>query len=828
MLRRLRLIAIGAALVVPGAARADAIPHGASVVRLLGPHAESTLAPNDGRIGALVAIPPGTTAAALGVDEIAPGIGRLRARASTLLAFAAAHPGVHMEVSPPLHRLLDKAGEDVNAGRGRLLSNVDGTGALVGVVDTGLDVTHPDFIDAAGKSRVAWILDLSLPPVGLYPDLERKFGIKDEKGNVAFGAVFAGSDIDRLRATPNAQLPGDESGHGTHVTGIAAGNGGASPHTKYVGMAPGAQIVFARAAVSNSESFGEDDVVLGVKFLFDRADSMRKPIAVNLSLGTTFGPHDGTLLWEQTLASMVGPDHPGRALVVAAGNSGSIVETPTHQSVHVTEGTRVRVAIRTQGATNGGVQTWVTMRPGADIQVGLEAPDGEWIAPVARGDEKGRNQDGYNAGVLNGTGNDIPKSSHSALVLWSGRWPAGTYFVTLEGTGTADLYVQGTGDAEIPGVKSVEFLAGVREGTVNIPATHPGIIAVGCTVSKPRWQSIADPTGPGVKLRVPVLDPRGGLPDPGGTLRDLEDGEECYFSSAGPTVSGVPKPEISAPGAVIASTMSKQATPGTPGGLFTDPSCPPVNGVADKRCLQVDPTHAVSAGTSMSAPMVTGAVALLFQKNPTLTQSDVMMLLQAGAHPFRTAAVFQDQGGPGELDVQGSLDALDQMANPKLLLPAREKSWMTFSADYVAADESTPLTAIVELRAIDPAHPSDQPHRADLFDASRLSPYVLIDGRASLAPQIVRRGPGVWYMTILLPRGMGGSSFTLGVRFDGEDIVDPHTLPIGTDIWTADYPSHAKGGCVVARDEGGPASRWGLACVAIAVAFGARRRLRRG
>jgi subtilisin family serine protease len=278
---------------------------------------------------------------------------------------------------------------------------------------------------------------------------------------------------------------------------------------------------------------------------------------------------------------------------------------------------------------------------------------------------------------------------------------------------------------------------------------------------------------------------------------------------------------------MIASTMAKQAAPGAIGSLFTSPSCPKVNGVEDIRCLQVDPTHAVSAGTSMSAPMVTGAVALLFQKNPMLTQSDVMMLLQAGAHPFRSAALFQDQGGPGELDVQGSLDALDQMQNPRLLLPVREKSWLTFSADYLAADESTPLTAIVELRTIDPAHPSEQPHRADLFDASRLVPYVLIDGQPSLAPDIVRRGPGVWYMTILLPRGRGGSSFTLGVRFDGVDVVDPRTLPIGTDIWTADYPSHAKGGCILARDERGAYSRWGMACAAIAIAFAVRRRARR-
>ena len=116
----------------------------------------------------------------------------------------------------------------------------------------------------------------------------------------------------------------------------------------------------------------------------------------------------------------------------------------------------------------------------------------------------------------------------------------------------------------------------------------------------------------------------------------------------------------------------------------------------------------------MSSPVVAGVVALLLQKDPTLTQDKILALLQAGAHRFRGVAPFDDQSGPGEVDAMGALDALEQMRNPELQLPAAAQSWLTLSSDYVPADGSTAVTAIVELRT------GDAKHRADFFDKKRL------------------------------------------------------------------------------------------------------------
>ena len=797
-------------------------PNGASYLHLLGRHAGSVLSPTSGTIGALVAVPRGKTPADYGLEEVAPGIGRLRATPARIEEFGFAHPDLRLEVGPPLHTLLDRAGQWIRADVARRDRSADGSGVLVGVVDTGLDVTHPEMVDLNGKSRVAWLLDLSLKPVGVFEDLEKKYGVPDASGAIVNGAVFSKREIDILlgriangscvESTGTKCAPSDEVGHGTHVTGIAAGRGSGG---HYPGIAPAADLVVVRGTRGQSEGLNDDDVMHAVQFMFDRADFEKRPMVVNISLGSDFGPHDGSLLWETTIASLVGPNFPGRAVVAAAGNVGSVAEGPVHQSVRATKGATMRVPIRTSGADNGAVQVWITLREGADLKVGLEGPDGEWIAPVTEGHQNGKNTDDYNAGVIFGStveNSPIPSGSRSAVVVWTGKWPTGTYAITLEGSGMAELYVQGLNDAALGSDRQALFAYGVREGTISSPATHPNIIAVGCTVNRPTWTSIA-----GVVLgpRIPLLDGPGGLPAPHlkgddapATSRGLYEGEICWFSSAGPTATGVPKPEIGAPGAFVISAMSRTAHPGASGSIFTNPNCPALkSGKTDSRCYQIDDAHAVAAGTSMSAPAVAGVVALLLQKDPTLTQDKIVALLQAGAHRFRYPAPFNDQSGPGEVDAIGSLDALEQMKNPTLQLPIADQSWITLSSDYVAADGSSAMTAIVELRT------ADGQHRADFFDKNRLQAVMLVDSQpVETTPELIRRGPGVWFFTWRPPAGLGGSRATFGATFDGVAIVSPRSVPIASDSWNAGYPSRAGGSkCSVtstATDRGASAGAW--------------------
>src|SRR6185312_6964236 len=216
------------------------------------------------------------------------------------------------------------------------------------------------------------------------------------------------------------------------------------------------------------------------------------------------------------------------------------------------------------------------------------------------------------------------------------------------------------------------FVDGVREGTINLPATHPSIIGVGCTINKASWQNVHRVA---VGLSVPILDPAGGMDVAGSLSRDPIDGEPCWFSSAGPTLTGVQKPEIMAPGAAIVGALSQQATSAhapVAGSIYSG-NCPPDDG-AD--CQFIDDLHGISFGTSFSSPIVAGTIAILLQHDPTLTQGAILAALQGGAHRLRAPGKFADQSGPGEVDVLGALAAVDRMRGGAVALPVATESWV--------------------------------------------------------------------------------------------------------------------------------------------------------
>ena len=205
----------------------------------------------------------------------------------------------------------------------------------------------------------------------------------------------------------------------------------------------------------------------------------------------------------------------------------------------------------------------------------------------------------------------------------------------------------------------------------------------------------------------------------------------------------------------------------------------------------IDSLHGVAAGTSFSAPIVAGTIAVMLQHDPTLTEDTIVAALQGGAHPLRGPAPFDDQAGAGEVDVLGAVAAVDRLRDPALALPVRSESWLALGADQYLADGSTPLQAVLELRA---SRTGAEAPPADGFAQGRLAAYALVDGRLyEGAAQLARRGPGVWVVTVELPPGLGPSHLTVGATFDGAPIVDEKTVPIATDVWTAEYPASIQG-----------------------------------
>jgi len=127
----------------------------------------------------------------------------------------------------------------------------------------------------------------------------------------------------------------------------------------------------------------------------------------------------------------------------------------------------------------------------------------------------------------------------------------------------------------------------------------------------------------------------------------------CLISSRGVTEDGFAKPDLIAPGRKIVSSLASGVN-GHPAVLATT--------FPDR--ITADGRHIRLSGTSMSAPMVTGAVALLLQRYPGLTPDQVKQMLVS------TASGYPGQADKaGELNIVAALQASVPPATPQRLLP---------------------------------------------------------------------------------------------------------------------------------------------------------------
>ena len=181
--------------------------------------------------------------------------------------------------------------DSVLEGKGNLSTGYTGKGVIMGIVDSGVDYTHGDFRNPGDSlSRILRFYDYNVTPPRAYSQ----------------------SQVNQNLSNPT--LPIDDSWHGSHVAGVAVGNGNA--FSRFKGIAPEAFLLVSD--LTPQQWF--DDIITSTDSMFAFASSQQKPCVVNLSLGSNYGPHDGTDSYSQALESMVKSDS-GRAIVIAAGNS---------------------------------------------------------------------------------------------------------------------------------------------------------------------------------------------------------------------------------------------------------------------------------------------------------------------------------------------------------------------------------------------------------------------------------------------------------------------------------------------------------------------------
>lgn len=484
--------------------------------------------------------------------------------------------------------------------------SLEGRGVLLGFVDSGIDFLHPDFRDSLGVSRLVGLWDQNgegPPPAGW------DFG--------------TGWTREQLRASPPAER--DFRGHGSHVAGIAGGSPWASPRGRaFRGVAPRSDLAMVRTTYFADFSTQNVNIVNGVKYLFDLAASRGQDAVVNLSIGSQWGPHDGSTLTERMLSSLTGP---GRILVVSAGNDGD-------RGLHAMLGggtaevqTRRFVIAPFEpqpGAGNDALvlEAWSYSPEGAPLTV--VSPSGAKFGPVAPGEQRDFASPEGDVSVYNMAGRGrLPDSTAGAGQSWALISVSDRTFAThVPASGTWELRMGGnffrppvynlwidTGGFTTISPTPNFGAAADSFRTLAVPGTCDSCITVGSYVAEVEWYAAG-----------------GGKESYSGHGLAAAPGELSVFSSLGPR-SGDPlgRPDFAAPGQAIVSALGRDA--------FFDPWR-----------IYEDGAHVVLEGTSMSAPYGAGAAALALEARPHLPPARVRAALRrasgatSGSGPVPNAA----------------------------------------------------------------------------------------------------------------------------------------------------------------------------------------------
>ena len=519
-------------------------------------------------------------------------------------------PGViYVEASHPDRAYLDRSVPAIRADLVQEDLGVTGRGVLIGIIDSGIDWRHEDFRRADGTTRIKAILDLSQP------------------GSVYGGTLYTEQDINDALQGIGSLPQEDRSGHGTHVAGIAAGDGSEGPgYGPFAGVAPEAELVIVKATrEAGGSEFETADQIVALSFIDSVATALGRPYVANLSFGGHYGAHDGTSPVERAIDRLVGHGIPGKAVVTVAGNDRDEnlhARTALSGSQTVAEITFAIGSYTAQaGVDNDKIQLDGWYDGEEKISVTITTPSGIKVGPIRYGDyiDK-KTEDGgvyvwnglYESGGYLHPGVNTFNGDNELFIQISDdqsyRPPKeGTWTIRLAGTGgTIDIWKS---YATIP----FEFVQGASEtGKVSIPGTAENSVTVAAFISKKSWEDFD-----GNHL---TIDNRG----------RLQVGDMTDFSSPGPTRDDRIKPDLAAPGQIIASSLSEAAWPSEPASIFVSS-----NAEFPNAFVMAGGRQGLSSGTSMAAPHVAGVIALLLERYPQATAVQLRDMLTQTAKTDR-------------------------------------------------------------------------------------------------------------------------------------------------------------------------------------------------
>ena len=495
-----------------------------------------------------------------------------------------------------------------------------GKDVVMGIMDIGFDLTHPNFYDAqASNYRIKRLWDQISP---------------DTIGS----SLFVGRDYsgERELLDLGCSYDGKQQTHGTHTLGIAAGSG---YNSHYRGMAWESDICLVNNATTedialidtadyDKYTFATD--ALGFKYIFDYAQLVGKPCVVSFSEGSEQDFYGYDVLYYAMLDSLLGP---GRILVASAGNNGNVVNFIHKERGRERAGTFVQTNIDRMS---------LTAKADAPFTLRTTIYNTEPMIIEIPTDEVLARED----------------SCYTDSVLIDDRM----YYITLTAYPSCYIPTETCYDIELRALAnlgshkplSVEFVG--RDADIEVYRNS------GNLVTNPLAPELCDATvgrtihSPSSAPRVICVGATGyrtGITNYLGEYREFNqgnDGRRSSYSSIGPTFDGRIKPDVMAPGSNIISSYSSYYLENNPqaGDIRSDVEHFDFRG----RTYSWNS----NAGTSMATPAVGGAIALWLQAKPTLTPEEAMdVIAHTSSHYDESLSYPNNEYGYGQIDVYRGL-----------------------------------------------------------------------------------------------------------------------------------------------------------------------------